>query len=121
MKRSGRSAAASSNTVFYGVWGSAADDVYVVGSNGTVLHYDGAAFTEIDLDESVDLLSVAGSGPNDVFIVGRVAKVHHWDGQRWSRIRVGSTVELRDVWVSPELVAFATSQGVLELLRTPAP
>jgi hypothetical protein len=29
----------------HGAWGSSASDVYVVGDNGTILHYDGVAWT----------------------------------------------------------------------------
>ena len=33
----------------YGVWGSAADDVWAVGDGGTLLHWDGFAWTRADL------------------------------------------------------------------------
>jgi hypothetical protein len=29
----------------YGVWGSSASDVFAVGWNGTILHYDGSTWT----------------------------------------------------------------------------
>ena len=31
----------SEEVSLYGVWGSAIDDVYIVGSHGTILHFDG--------------------------------------------------------------------------------
>jgi len=50
------------------VWGTSAADVYAVGA-GTMLHYDGQAWTEV---QSVlqRLAGVWGSSAGDVFTVG---------------------------------------------------
>ena len=34
----------STRETLYGVWGSGPKDVFAVGSNGTILHYDGRAW-----------------------------------------------------------------------------
>jgi hypothetical protein len=52
------------------VWGSGSSDVWVVGGNGTVLHWDGSAWTRVTSGTSEALLSVWGSGPGDIWAVG---------------------------------------------------
>lgn len=51
------------------VWGRAADDVWVVGGNGTILHYDGAAWSVIDGGTDQLLFTVHGNA-DEVVIVG---------------------------------------------------
>ena len=102
-----------------GVWGSAADDVYLVGYGllaeaARVLHYDGQSWASVaDFDrEDVagqGLESVWGASASDVFVVGfedvgpfRVSAIWHFDGGGWLRMEVPGPVqpELTDVWGS---------------------
>jgi hypothetical protein len=53
------------------VWGSGPEDVFAVGLDGTILHYDGSAWSAMDTPFSSSqsppsLYAVWGSGPNDV-------------------------------------------------------
>jgi len=76
------------------VWGSAADDVYAVGDQGSwtqkkVLHYDGDGWSEIDLSSVMPsftgaiLSKVWGTGPDNVFFVGDYGTVFRYDGANW--------------------------------------
>lgn len=56
--------------VFFKVWGSAADDVYVIGEQGNLLHYDGAVWTHRVLPDSPRLVTIHGRNDEDVVIVG---------------------------------------------------
>jgi hypothetical protein len=56
-----------------GIWGSAPNDVYVVGDQGVVLHYTGDPEpSEAKMGSGVDLASVWGAGPREVYAVGTV-------------------------------------------------
>lgn len=88
---------------FWGVWGSAPDDVWAVGARilvpgpddaepegDVVIHYDGTEWSRVTippLEEnptlSGSLFKVWGSGPNDVWIVGGSTTFYHWDGTTW--------------------------------------
>ena len=57
------------------VWGTSGTDVYAVGE-GTILHYDGAAWTEVQTTEG-RLTGVWGSSPADVFAVGARGTILH--------------------------------------------
>lgn len=71
------------------IWGSAADDVWVVGTGALIMHYDGADWVTDDsppLFDSVPLTTVHGTGPDDVYAVGGFgnAATIHYDGTAWS-------------------------------------
>lgn len=67
-----------STTVLTAVWGSSANDVYVVGTSGTILHSsDGTTFTAEPSGVTFNLNGVGGSGPNDVYAVGDHGTILH--------------------------------------------
>jgi photosystem II stability/assembly factor-like uncharacterized protein len=80
------------------VWGSSADDVFVVGYGGTILHYDGADWESMVSGTSAALLSLWGTGPNDVYAVGENGTLLHYDGLRWLPMRSGTAAFFYDLW-----------------------
>jgi len=87
-----------------GLWGTAANNVYVVGDYGAVLHYDGSAWTVLeDIPTRKDLHGVWGAGPNDIFGVGDNV-ILHYDGQTWTpmsppqELGQGASFVLNGVW-----------------------
>ena len=84
----------------YDVWGSADDDVYAVGYDGTLLHYDGSAWETIttDGDDAVWLNAVWGSSDSDVYASGSVGALIHYDGTDWEIIPTKTGQSLWDVW-----------------------
>src|SRR5262249_27145782 len=61
-----------------GVWGSAAGDVYAVGTNGTILHSDGSgAWTSMSLATQQILWSAWGFNADDVYAVGTNGVIAH--------------------------------------------
>lgn len=90
-----------------GVWGSASDDVFVVGgttTQGEVHHYDGAAWSKMVVPQDTGLLVWAyGFGPNDVWSVGRGGSVLHYDGSTWGEVDSKTDQDLWGVWgASPD-------------------
>jgi hypothetical protein len=65
------------------IWGNAADDVFVGGSNGAIHHYDGHSWTRIESGIQSDILGAWGSSSNDMYFVGRSA-LFHWDGSTFT-------------------------------------
>ncbi|MCB9629801.1 MAG: vanadium-dependent haloperoxidase [Sandaracinaceae bacterium] len=53
------------------VWGRAADDVWIVGGLGTVLHWDGDALTVVPSGTTASLFTVTGSAREVVIVGGR--------------------------------------------------
>lgn len=59
-------------SAFFKVWGSAPDDVWVVGTLGVALHYDGWSWTLVPAGTQLDLLTVHGHGGHVFAVGGRI-------------------------------------------------
>jgi hypothetical protein len=62
------------------VWGTSKNDVWAVGSAGTILHFDGSDWKSASVDTTRTLFSVGGSGPDDVWVVGTYGTLYHGPG-----------------------------------------
>jgi hypothetical protein len=60
---------AASAMYLFGVWGRADDDIYAVGSAGTIVHFDGTTWMPMTSTTQVALQAVGGTAAN-VFAVG---------------------------------------------------
>jgi hypothetical protein len=62
------------SAVLWWVWGFAANDVWVAGSGGTILHWTGAAFTAVPsgAKPAEVLYGIWGAAPDDLWAVGGV-------------------------------------------------
>jgi uncharacterized repeat protein (TIGR01451 family) len=96
----------------YGVWGSSGGDVFAVGSDGTIVHYDGAAWSAMDSGTTESLRGVWGSASTDVFAVGSDGTIVHYDGTSWSAMSSSTTDELWGVWGSSGIDVFAVGGEV---------
>ena len=100
----------SVNPDFTGVWGSGPNDVFAVGSNGLVIHYDGTGWAVQPSGTSSLLLGVFGLGPDDVYAVG-VNVALHYDGTTWSPMPGTEGTELWGIWADGPDDVFATGQN----------
>src|SRR5439155_7333505 len=71
--------------------GNASNDVYMVGGNSEVLHWNGAVLSAQPLGFPQDFTSVRALGPDDVWAVGRTGQVGkgllvHRTGGAWARV-----------------------------------
>jgi hypothetical protein len=66
------------------------DDVFVVGEKGTILHFDGSAWSLMNSGTAADLFSVWGSSPSNVYAFGEFVGPNnvflHYDGAAWSNM-----------------------------------
>jgi len=106
-----------------GVWGSAANDVWVVGTEGTILHFDGtrwspAAGADAGAGES-SLNDVWGSAANDVYAVGTGGTILHFDGSAWAAQNSGTGTPLNGVWGAGQNDVWAVGENgtILRRLR----
>jgi len=88
------------------VWGSSADDVFVVGEGygyegGSIAHYDGDVWTTYTTEHA--LYGVWGSSTNDAYAVGESSTILHYDGVRWTPLDPppdSNAKTFQDVWGS---------------------
>lgn len=86
---------------FFKVWGTGADNVYVVGQRGVVLHRHGGRWREEFAGVSGDLVSLWGTDASHVLAVGGRgnALVARWDGSAWTARSLDPLPGLNGVWM----------------------
>jgi hypothetical protein len=82
------------------VWGSAPNDIFAVGAEGAIFHYDGTDWTPMvsGLEDSGEYLNtVWGLSANDVYAPASTG-VLHYDGTTWKPLAGVPSCEHFSVW-----------------------
>ncbi len=66
------------------VSGSAANDVWAVGDNGLILHFDGTAWRAVPSGVNERLTGVWAASPTQAWVSGTNNALLRWDGDKWS-------------------------------------
>jgi hypothetical protein len=101
----GTSASAAPSPIsdtIYGIWGSAANNLWAVADRGRVLHFDGSAWS-IDAQASAlsttALRAIAGSSDTQIYAVGDGGVMLRFDGTSWSALDTGTDRSLSALWI----------------------
>ena len=95
-----------------GIWGSAVDDVFIVGDSGTILHWDGASWTQLETAFDTMLYAISGSSAAEVFAVGDGGAIERYTGLGWAHVtKQPVAVRLRDIWAAAPNEAFAVGNS----------
>lgn len=78
-------------TAMNGVHGTSANDVYVVGFGGAILHYDGRSWTAPASPTSLDLNAVFAVSPGEVYAGGNGGTLIRYDGGQWDPVAFPGT------------------------------
>jgi hypothetical protein len=73
--------------VLYDIWGSGPSNIFAVGESGTILHFNGQAWTTMSIPKEAggkDLYAVWGSAADTVFIAGDQGVLLKGNAQGWS-------------------------------------
>lgn len=63
-----------------GIWGIGPNDVWILGSPDTAIHWDGTSFTITSVDQYQALQGIWASGPTDIWTFGSTIKTWHYTG-----------------------------------------
>jgi len=103
-----REVMASAPGYLEGIWGTSPSEVFAVGHSGTILHFDGSAWSQmtdgVPSGDQYVFSDVTGTSPRDVYAVGDAAGqglLLHYDGSTWTPIASGTEAILRGAWVTP--------------------
>ncbi len=95
------------------IWGSGPTDIFTVGTNGTILHFDGKRWNKQAAGSTTaHLISVWGRGPSDVYAAGCSeyclpgptvkAFMVRYDGAKWSVVSSpAGAAMVSDIWGAP--------------------
>ena len=75
-----------SGSAILGLGGASGSDVFSVGYDGNIFHYDGAAWTPRNSTVKEDLKDVWASSGTDAFAVGTNNTILYYDGYSWSAV-----------------------------------
>ncbi len=67
-----------SPTRYFGIWGSSKDDIFAVGNDGEIVHWNGTAWSYMTSGTTTDFRNVWGTGPRDVFAIGGSGLILHY-------------------------------------------
>ena len=74
----------AANEELLSVWGTSSTNVFTVGSNGTILHFDGSTWSYMTSPVTDHLLGIWGNSASDIYAVGYDGVVLRYDGSVWS-------------------------------------
>jgi hypothetical protein len=107
-------------SAFFKTYGYAEDDVILVGTEGAVLRWNGAAWRREVVPTSEAIFSLWGRGPDDLYAVGGWATgtVLHFGGDGWTEVAADAGSGLTGVFTGPHspTIAVGSSAYVLEIL-----
>ncbi|MBN2099088.1 MAG: hypothetical protein JW753_05765 [Dehalococcoidia bacterium] len=90
-----------SDETLQGIWGSADNDIYIVGNTGTVLHYNLSTWETQDSETSRNLRGVWGSDNTHIWAVGASSAIQKYTGTWADQSRSdGRSETLNGVWGS---------------------
>ena len=84
---------------FRGIHGVSDDDIYAVGKDGSIYHYDGTSWSKT-FDSGDDLNSVYMVSSNLGYAVGKDGDVFEFDGTTWTQLTAPTGEDLNDVWAA---------------------
>jgi hypothetical protein len=99
------------------IWGTSQNDVWAAGSAGTILHYDGAAWTPTPTGVQNTFYGLWGSGPNDVWAVSSTDVVLHGSGIQNGVATWEAVPSFRSLFAGPSLLGavWGSSAGDVRL------
>ena len=74
-----------------------ADDIWAVGYDGQIRHWDGTGWRSTPSGTGVLLRGVWAASAGEAWAVGLEGTLLHWDGVEWSPVDLGTSADLSDV------------------------
>ncbi len=69
------------------IWGTSSSDLYIVGNNGLMAHYDGTGWTRIETGTELDLLDIWGTDADNIWVCGFTEPIAtvilNYNGSEW--------------------------------------
>lgn len=102
------------------VFGEALDDVYAVGTAGTLIHWDGAVWSDVETGlEGLENVKFSGAWGEDghLFVVGSGGTLLHKAGPQWAKEEAITNYDLLAVWGSSLVDVYVAARGGTMLRR----
>lgn len=98
-----------------GIWGVSERDIWAVGDQGAVLHYDGTTWTPQPTGTTKQLRDIWGRDATHVWAVGAAGTILFWNGTAWSQqvsnIEASLPDDLNGIWGAGATKVWAVGQN----------
>jgi photosystem II stability/assembly factor-like uncharacterized protein len=94
-----------------GIWGSSERDIYAVGYDGTIIHFDGSSWNIMNSGVRKDLLCIWGNSANNIYAVGVAGTILNFDGSAWNTMKNDRISNLYSIYGSADNNVFAVGSG----------
>lgn len=99
---------------FNTIGGARADDVWALGNQGKIAHFDGVRWSPVPSPTKADLVDLWVTGLADIWAVGNSGTVLRWDGAAWTVMPGPASTSLHGVWASaPDNAWVCGSRGLI--------
>ena len=71
---------------FYDVLCFSKDNVWVVGTKGTIYHFDGNTWSKFESPTTIWLEAIWGRSENEIYVAGDETNIFRWDGSNWKQL-----------------------------------
>jgi len=88
-------------------------DIYVVGYQGAIMHFDGNNWQKMATPNRVPIWGIWGPDTNNVYAVGGNGVILYYDGNSWSTMNSGTRQWLYDIWGTDINTIYAVGAGVI--------
>jgi hypothetical protein len=89
------------NSIICGLWGLSPSDIFAVGDNGLIVHFDGVSWTMMGSPTSNHLHGIWGTAHDNIYAVGANSTIIHFDGSVWRKETYPTvSTQLYGVWGS---------------------
>jgi hypothetical protein len=86
--------APASRNWLYDVIGTSAQDIWACGNKGTMFHFDGAAWTPVNMGSADPIVSMIRAQDGSLYACGHKGRIWHNSGGTWSAMDSGTTSNL---------------------------
>jgi photosystem II stability/assembly factor-like uncharacterized protein len=97
----------------YDILSFSEQDIYIVGYQGAIMHYDGSDWQKMDTPNRMPLWGIWGTDSNNIYAVGGNGVILYYDGVHWSTMNSGTRQWLYDIWGTDLNTIYAVGAGVI--------
>jgi hypothetical protein len=96
----------------YDVWGKSPADVFAVGDEGSILHYDGTSWSSMESSTKEHIMFIGDYSPTEIVAVTDKSTILIYDGTSWNtREKLPESLNLWGAWADSSSKIFMITLG----------
>ncbi len=96
------------------LWGAMWDDLYGVGNDGNIVHFNGGSWAPQPSPTLHDLYGIWGTGSDHILAVGDSGTLLEFNGMGWTELDMPTSVNLRGIWGAGETFVVVVGEYTIQ-------